>query len=662
MTRILHVVNRAGVFYWRRRLPADVATAFGRPQILISMKSRDPKSARRIAQRLSATFDQFLYRMQLEKRLPTKQEQAIILRQLYKLILDECHEERARHYASDEVPAGALLLTQSSAEVDDPLPREERDRQSFFMNPKETAEALRRHLIENRYSPIRWLLKPILADYQIDVEADEIASRKFLRLAIQLAAQAFDDADGEINGDCPPSGLDALLAQARADVEITGNPTERPRLPSDKTGPREASAAASPLSATPKTSHPISFFVGRFLKEDKDHVTAGTAGQKSATLKLLIKVVGDIPADTVRREDAKKLRATLERLPATYGKSSRHAEMSVDEILAGMKSSEKTMSLATLNRHWRTIVAFYRYVNVQDDVTPINLDRVFGEFRWSPSVPGEKDRIPWDDQSLVALFSSPIWKGFSPHPGKRYWRHEPGDVIVKDEHWWLPLLGLYHGARQEELCQLRGTDIFVDEESKVAVMNFHEGMKLKTKASVRKVPIHSAVIKLGFMELAQKAGSNLLFPKMQPGGRDRKYAFEYSQQFSEYRKAIGVYKELMDFHSFRHNLTTKMIDEGGRSILEVDEITGHDSSERKDIKAKNKTETMRYFAGHRLTRLREALETVAYPQIDIDGLSRLAAESVSHEARLAKQYPRAWGQNPQGRRRSKGSGRVPSVD
>jgi integrase len=233
---------------------------------------------------------------------------------------------------------------------------------------------------------------------------------------------------------------------------------------------------------------------------------------------------------------------------------------------------------------------------------------------------------------------------------------------VKDEHWWLPLLGLYHGARQEELCQLRGTDIFVDEESKVAVMNFHEGMKLKTKASVRKVPIHSAVIKLGFMELAQKAGSNLLFPKMQPGGRDRKYAFEYSQQFSEYRKAIGVYKELMDFHSFRHNLTTKMIDEGGRSILEVDEITGHDSSERKDIKAKNKTETMRYFAGHRLTRLREALETVAYPQIDIDGLSRLAAESVSHEARLAKQYPRAWGQNPQGRRRSKGSGRVPSVD
>jgi hypothetical protein len=81
--------------------------------------------------------------------------------------------------------------------------------------------------------------------------------------------------------------------------------------------------------------------------------------------------------------------------------------------------------------------------------------------------------------------------------------------------------------------------------------------------------------------LPQKAGDGRLFPAMSPAGPDAKCGYDYSQEFSEYRKKVNVYRRLMDFHSFRHQVTTKILN-GGKTILIADDITGHDSEQRKD--------------------------------------------------------------------------------
>jgi hypothetical protein len=62
-----HVVNRNGVFYWRRRLPAHLVRTFGRSQLLISTQLRELRAARRLAHRLSVQFDRFLTDMELEQ-------------------------------------------------------------------------------------------------------------------------------------------------------------------------------------------------------------------------------------------------------------------------------------------------------------------------------------------------------------------------------------------------------------------------------------------------------------------------------------------------------------------------------------------------------------------------------------------------------------------
>lgn len=70
---------------------------------------------------------------------------------------------------------------------------------------------------------------------------------------------------------------------------------------------------------------------------------------------------------------------------------------------------------------------------------------------------------------------------------------------------------------------------------------------------------------------------------MIPGGRDQKFSHFYSEEFTDYRRRIGVYKELMDYHSFWTTATSAMVHEGV-PLLIADEITGHDSAGRKDVK------------------------------------------------------------------------------
>src|SRR3546814_5740817 len=78
-------------------------------------------------------------------------------------------------------------------------------------------------------------------------------------------------------------------------------------------------------------------------------------------------------------------------------------------------------------------------------------------------------------------------------------------------------------------------------------------------------------------------GGGPVFPLMMPGGRDGKYSHFYTEHFTSYRRKIGVYRRLMDFHSFRKNVTSKLI-RTDADILKSDEITGHDSAARRDLK------------------------------------------------------------------------------
>jgi|GEM_PF-285545 len=163
------------------------------------------------------------------------------------------------------------------------------------------------------------------------------------------------------------------------------------------------------------------------------------------------------------------------------------------------------------------------------------------------------DRKSFDLQSLRALFASPIYTSdLRPLQGR-------GEAA-----YWLPILGLYTGARLEELGQLRPGDVRLesypdgdDIEQSAWVIRVTEdaedGLKLKNLGSRRLIPVHPVLEELGFVKFAQDAsGNQRLFPELRPNKYGRLTA-KWGEWFSAYKRAeAGITDDGMVFHSFRH--------------------------------------------------------------------------------------------------------------
>ena len=102
-----------------------------------------------------------------------------------------------------------------------------------------------------------------------------------------------------------------------------------------------------------------------------------------------------------------------------------------------------------------------------------------------------------------------------------------------------------------------------------------------------------------------------MFPELRPGGPDRKLGSYFSKQFSEYRRAIGVRRHGLDYHSFRHGVTTKLY-QAEVSEAWIDLLTGHDQEGGESRR--------RYLKGIPLPQLRSALERMTWPELDLSKL------------------------------------------
>ena len=78
----------------------------------------------------------------------------------------------------------------------------------------------------------------------------------------------------------------------------------------------------------------------------------------------------------------------------------------------------------------------------------------------------------------------------------------PSGLVRKDSHKWGMLLGMFTGARLNEICQLDIADVKQDGDTWFLNIT-DEGddtKSVKSKAGRRKVPLHSELIRLGFLD------------------------------------------------------------------------------------------------------------------------------------------------------------------
>lgn len=125
--------------------------------------------------------------------------------------------------------------------------------------------------------------------------------------------------------------------------------------------------------------------------------------------------------------------------------------------------------------------------------------------------------------------------------------------------FWGPILGLYSGARVNEVAQLRAADVMhVDGVAGFLVTTRGEGNKVKNTSSLRFVPLAQPVLDAGFLHFVDEvraSGVDRLFPDL-PNSTGLGFGRQLSRQFSTYIKRQGVTEEGMGFHAFRHYFIT----------------------------------------------------------------------------------------------------------
>lgn len=277
-----------------------------------------------------------------------------------------------------------------------------------------------------------------------------------------------------------------------------------------------------------------------------------TAAQNEATFKQLLEVIGDLPIDSVTKSVVRDYKQTLLSYPANRYKGKRK-EKTLEQLL---EEGFDSISLETVRNIMGRVSSFFNWLVKQG----YREDNPFSGVAPRRVHSARSERSPFTDDDLKLLFGTALYKD---------------KVYAHDWQYWLPLLGLYTGARLEELCQLKGQDFKVTDDCHY--IDIHgEGdaqNRVKTSSSVRKIPVHSELIKLGLLGMLEKRPREcFLFDLTRI---NTNLGHMPSKWFGGYKASLGLPKGTKVFHSFRHTLRDKLT-LCGVPNEHIREILGHE--------------------------------------------------------------------------------------
>lgn len=306
----------------------------------------------------------------------------------------------------------------------------------------------------------------------------------------------------------------------------------------------------------PETIRLISEVLPDYFKH-YSHRGDKTNREKAQVLRRFVESVGDKPVHEITKADCVQFRDLYSRMPKRVSNESRKA--SIRDILKPLKGNYTAVSKGTVNYALIDVSHLFSWC-IKNDLYP-GRNPVDG-IAYEGTKPNRYDTFT--DGDLTAMFTA---KAFLEEKTGRH-----------PERYWLILVLAFTGARREEGAQLRVDDIKQAE----GVWHFHitdtDGKKVKNVHSRRRVPVHSRLLELGFLDylaMRRRAGP-LLFP-IPPKTKGRKTVGDaVNKWLSRLRLTLGI-ESNKPLHSFRHSMVTRLISAGvPQDMREV--ILGHASA------------------------------------------------------------------------------------
>ncbi|WP_298127134.1 DUF6538 domain-containing protein [Brevundimonas sp.] len=264
--------------------------------------------------------------------------------------------------------------------------------------------------------------------------------------------------------------------------------------------------------------------------------------------------------------------------------------------------TEHQIQFQTAIRYWGSVQAFFAWA-FSEGLSPV--DPAAGLIMDRPKSITKRSPKSFDADELKRLFRTPLFAGHkSP---KRV--TEPGTCLARDGRWWFAVLAMHSGARAGELCQLLPSDFIFDDAVPHWKLQLEDGdnkqtKTLKTKTSIRDVPIHPRLLELGLREFvtasAKRRPGKRIIHEFRLGTQGRTSAGA-TRFWTDYLEKHGLHSPGRATHVWRHTVTD-CLRENAVPDEDIGAFLGHSSG----------SQTSKYGSAQSLKRKRETILQLHY--------------------------------------------------
>jgi integrase len=544
-----HVVKRAAHYYFRIAVPLPLTRLLGRREFKVSLRTSDAILAKMRGRVLSNALE-LIFRRLRPMAEPSTEE-----------ILGRA-KDYFRRQISKSLELAFLLPTDPAIDIDFEIAGAQQlatemqialSKQQFSASVQSDA----RELLN--------LSKPNTAS-----DAFQLACNAILRANIENAKQHA----AQLAGQYDRQSVDPWFAGICA--------TDLPPIPGE------------PAKAVAKG--PTFDFVAKqfFAFKSKEDWAPKTAADVKRVMALASELIGpDKPMEALNIDDVKRVRDAVALLPPNYTKMTAKKGFTAIQAIEGNVAGP-SLSVKTQDKYFtmfRQLLIWAENEGFLNKVPGANV-KIGG---LNKLVPGDQ-RDPYSKDQLSKIFQSPLYAG---HKSEDC-RHKPGTLCVRDGYFWVPLIALFSGMRLGEIVQLLKSDVKQDNEIWYFDVSKGEGKSLKTASSKRRVPVHHALIELGFLEHVKSCSSGRIFTEIKQGA-DGYHSHNISKWWSRYARQVGFKTDRTTFHSFRHNFLDALHATNSAEYLNK-ALMGH----------ADKSVHGGYGSGATLASLKEAIDKITY--------------------------------------------------
>lgn len=540
-----NIARRPGsaVYYARLGVPPDLQAIMKKKELWKSLRTREPREAREkvlpVLIQWRAEFAELR-----KRREPTADDLQNAVWTHYESELE--HGRRARaalptavmvqeatQQLSADIAAGQVVwsddpITQLSATIELRVMNDaasiDRDRRTAHL-----AE-LRKHLATGETALISWAADGVIERDRLLVEKDSPAYRDLCQRLQRAQIQALERAAERDIGKFDGVATDSLVT------------------PPDPTMGNKF--------ALPGES--IMELYDRFKTEKAGSARPDTWEQNRKIVKLFAEFIGETShVAAITRKAVRDWKHKLTLWPLKAGQMKVFDGLSFRKVIdANATLGKPTISQKSINKYLSAVGSFASWLLHNEYVDQDVMKSMYLEIDKR-----KKTRFPFTGDQLRTIFGSPL---FATCMGDGR-ENKPGNVAIRDWRYWLPWIGLYTGARLGEIAQMGADDL--RQLHDVWIFHVTEGddvdeegstiKSTKTAGSMRVVPVHSELIKLGLIDYHAgivARGEKRLFPEIKPDSRGF-FSGEPSTFFNDYVRDIGVkVDKKVNFHSFRHGI------------------------------------------------------------------------------------------------------------